>query len=194
MSPLRYTSGRYGAGMPSHLPEADTQGRPFRLLKRLTSSGGIKMIDAIQRFFNAMKAGGAEAEEAATSLELATAALLFEVARADYRLDDSEMALLRELLQRRFGLAEADLDELMRLAREEAETAVDHYRFVSLVKEHFDYDQRCELVRMMWSLSLADGEQHHLEEHRIRRLAELLHVSHSDFIHAKLKVQQAADD
>ncbi len=47
---------------------------------------------------------------------------------------------------------------------------------------------------MMWSLSLADGEPHHLEEHRIRRLAELLHVSHSDFIRAKLQVQEGAAD
>jgi len=78
----------------------------------------------------------------------------------------------------------------MRLAREEADSAVDHYQFVSMIKEHVDYEQRCELVRMMWSLSLADGERHHLEEHRIRRLAELLHVSHSDFIRAKLSVQE----
>ncbi|APE32126.1 hypothetical protein BOX17_14905 [Halomonas aestuarii] len=144
------------------------------------------MIDSIQRFFNDMMAAGDRPDEPAISLELATAALLVEVVLADYHLDDSELALLRELLQRRFDLKDTALEELIRLAREEAETAVDHYRFVSLVKEHFDYDQRCELVRMMWSLSLADGEKHHLEEHRIRRLAELLHVSHGDFIRAKL--------
>ncbi len=148
------------------------------------------MIDSIQRFFNELLGADGGTDVPVPSLELATAALLFEVARADYHLDDSEVALLRELLGRRFDLAEADLDELMRLAREEADSAVDHYQFVSLVKEHFDYAQRCELVRMMWSLSLADGEQHHLEEHRIRRLAELLHVSHSDFIREKLKVKE----
>ncbi|MGM0984177.1 MAG: TerB family tellurite resistance protein [Pseudomonadota bacterium] len=153
------------------------------------------MIDSIQRFFNdfmVTEAGGKSAS--APTLELATAALLFEVARADYHLDDSEVALLRDQLRRRFSLEETDLDELLQLAREEAESAVDHYQFVSLVKEHFDYAQRCELVRMMWSLSLADGEQHHLEEHRIRRLAELLHVSHSDFIRAKLHVQEGTAD
>ncbi|MDI5920848.1 TerB family tellurite resistance protein [Halomonas sp. LR5S13] len=152
------------------------------------------MIDSIQRFFSKMMADGGGTDPAAPTLELATAALLFEVARADYHLDDSEVALLRELLQRRFDLEDEDLDDLMRLAREEADSAVDHYQFVSLVKEHFDYGQRCELVRMMWSLSLADGEQHHLEEHRIRRLAELLHVGHSDFIRAKLQVQEGTAD
>ncbi|SEM14114.1 TerB family tellurite resistance protein [Halomonas daqiaonensis] len=152
------------------------------------------MIDSIQRFFSEMMADGGGTEQAAPTLELATAALLFEVARADYHLDDSEVALLRDQLRRRFELADADLDELIHLAREEADSAVDHYQFVSLIKEHFDYAQRCELVRMMWSLSLADGEQHHLEEHRIRRLAELLHVSHSDFIRTKLQVQEGSAD
>lgn len=148
------------------------------------------MLDAIQRFFNNMITAGDRPDKPAISLELATAALLFEVALADYHLDDSEVGLLRELLQRRFALEDAELDELLELARREAETAVDHYRFVSLVKEHCDYEQRCELVRMMWSLSLADGERHHLEEHRIRRLSELLHVGHADFIQAKLRVQE----
>lgn len=150
------------------------------------------MIESLQRLFWGKVLPGEFAEHDKPNLELSVAALLFEVARADYHLDDSEVALLRDLLQRRFELAEGDLDELMRLARKEAESAVDHYQFVSLIKEHFDYDQRCELVRMMWSLSLVDGEQHHLEEHRIRRLSELLHVSHSDFIRAKLRVQEGA--
>ncbi|MDZ7853012.1 MAG: TerB family tellurite resistance protein [Halomonas sp.] len=153
------------------------------------------MIDSIQRFFNDFIVTEDKGKDAPTpTLELATAALLFEVARADYHLDESEVALLRDQLRRRFTLEETDLDELLQLAREEAESAVDHYQFVSLIKEHFDYAQRCELVRMMWSLSLADGEQHHLEEHRIRRLAELLHVSHSDFIRTKLQVQEGTAD
>ncbi len=61
-----------------------------------------------------------------------------------------------------------------------------------LIKAHYDYPRRCELVRLMWELALADGEHHHLEEHRIRQLADLLHVSHGDFIRAKLQAQEAA--
>jgi len=148
------------------------------------------MIESLQRLLFGVTASGQSTENTTPNLELATAALLFEVARADYHLDDEEVALLRTLLKRRFALADTDLDALMRLAREEADSAVDHYQFVSLIKTHFDYAQRCELVRMMWRLSLADGEQHHLEEHRIRRLAELLHVSHSDFIRTKLQIQE----
>ncbi|WP_163557251.1 TerB family tellurite resistance protein [Halomonas sp. NO4] len=152
------------------------------------------MLDRIQRFFQHALADPDASDDAAPTLELATAALLFEVARADYHLDDSELALLRDQLGRRFGLSSDALEELLQMAGEEAEQAVDHYQFVSLVKQHYGYAERCELVRMMWTLALADGEAHHLEEHRIRRLAELLHVSHSDFIRTKLQAQDAAPE
>lgn len=147
------------------------------------------MLATIQRFFQQALSEPEGSDRSAPTLELATAALLCEVMRADYHTDEAELVALRQLLQRHFSLPDAQVEELMELAREEIETSVDHYQFVSLIKQHYDYPQRCELVRMMWSLAHADGESHHLEEHRIRRLARLLHVSHSDFIRAKLQVQ-----
>lgn len=150
------------------------------------------MLDKIQHFFQQALADPDAGAAAAPTLELATAALLFEVARADYHLDDRELAQLREQLRRHFALEPQALDELMQLARDEAEQAVDHYQFVSLVKQHYGYAKRCDLVHMMWTLALVDGESHHLEEHRIRRLADLLHVSHSDFIRTKLQAQAEA--
>ncbi len=148
------------------------------------------MIAKLQRFFQQALAEPEASGGSEPTLELATAALLCEVVRADYQYDEREMQLLRSQLKRRFELTENALDGLMELAREEADSAVDHYQFVSLIKAHYAYEQRYELVRLMWLLALADGEHHHLEEHRIRRLAELLHVSHSDFIRAKLQAQE----
>lgn len=151
------------------------------------------MLDTIQRFFQQSLSEPKASGGAAPTLERATAALLCEVVRADYHTDEAELDALRQLLQNRFGLADGEVDELMEMAREEVERSVDHYQFVSLINQHYDYAQRCELVRMMWSLALADGESHHLEEHRIRRLAQLLHVSHSDFIRTKLQEQGKAE-
>ena len=152
------------------------------------------MLDTIQRFFQQALAEPKRSQGSQPTLERATAALLCEVVRADYHTDQAELEALQQMLQRRFGLADAEVEELMQLAQDEVKQSVDHYQFVSLVKQHYDYAQRCELVRMMWTLAFADGETHHLEEHRIRRLAQLLHVSHSDFIRAKLQVQEQAGE
>jgi uncharacterized tellurite resistance protein B-like protein len=149
------------------------------------------MLDRIQHFFQQALAEPEEEAGPAPTLELATAALLCEVMRADYHTDDTQVAALRALLSSHFQLETSAVEELMEMAREEVETSVDHYQFVSLVKQHYSYPQRCELVRMMWALAYADGGHNALEEHRIRRLAELLYVSHSDFIRTKLQVQDA---
>ncbi|PMR77509.1 TerB family tellurite resistance protein [Billgrantia endophytica] len=147
------------------------------------------MLDTIQRFFQQALAEPETEAGPAPTLELATAALLCEVMRADYHTDQAQLDALRDLLKARFHLKGDDVEELMEMAREEVETSVDHYQFVSLVKQHYTYEQRCDLVRMMWILANADGGHNALEEHRIRRLADLLYVSHSDFIRTKLQVQ-----
>ena len=150
------------------------------------------MLDTIQRFFQQTLAEPEGSDDPAPTLERATAALLCEVMRADYHTDETQLTALRELLISHFQLPGAAVEELMEMARDEVENSVDHYQFVSLIKQHYDDAQRRELVRMMWVLANADANHNALEEHRIRRLAELLHVSHSDFIRTKLQVQGKA--
>lgn len=148
------------------------------------------MLDTIQEFFQRTLVQPEQRDNRTITLELASAALLFEIARADYDTSDAELEVLRRMLLQRYQLSEADVDELMALAQDEVEDAVDHYQFVSLIKDHYDYEQRCELVALMWQLAWADGSVDALEEHRIRRLADLLHVSHSDFIRTKLLTEE----
>ncbi|UYG06009.1 TerB family tellurite resistance protein [Halomonas sp. M4R1S46] len=150
------------------------------------------MIESLQRLFQDMMAAGEAPEKGEPTLALATAVLLCEVARADYHLDDAELARLREVLDQRFALDASALDALLAQAREEVDTAVDHHRFVRSVREHCDYAERFDLVRLMWSLALVDGHKDPLEEHRIRRLAELLYVSHGDFVRARLAEEEGA--
>ncbi|MEL7981357.1 TerB family tellurite resistance protein [Vreelandella titanicae] len=147
------------------------------------------MLNAISDFFQRSLAQPEQRENQTLTLELATAALLCEIVRADYDTTDEELAALRLMLTERYRLSASDVEELMTLAQAEVDEAVDHYQFVSLIKEHYNYDQRCELVAQMWQLAWADGSVDPLEEHRIRRLADLLYVSHSDFIRTKLHVE-----
>ncbi|GED22927.1 TerB family tellurite resistance protein [Halomonas halmophila] len=148
------------------------------------------MLASLQRWINDMTAQSSAAEP--PSLALATAALLCEVMRADYRLEPAELEALREELRQRFGLEEEALSELMELAQQETEASVDHHRFVRLIRDECDPESRIELVRAMWALAYADGHKDALEEHRIRRLAELLHVSHADFVRTRHEEQQRA--
>jgi len=144
------------------------------------------VLDAIHSFFQQALSAPEQRDDQSLTLELASAAILCEVMRADYDQSDVERAALKKMLMARYRLDEQDVSQLMALAEAEVDDAVDHYQFVSLIKQHYDYDQRLELVNLMWELAWADGSLDPLEEHRIRRLADLLYVSHSDFIRSKL--------
>lgn len=154
------------------------------------------MLDSIQRFFQQALAdpAAADSNDSAMTLELAAAALLCEVMRADYQRDAAEIAVLRDTLKTRYKLSDAAVEDLIRLAEQEVEGAVDHYRFVSMLKDHATQEQRFSLVESMWRLAYADGELDPLEEHRIRRLAELLYLNPSDFVRAKLHVLNERDE
>ncbi|OLO03192.1 TerB family tellurite resistance protein [Salinicola socius] len=146
------------------------------------------MLDTVQQFFQRVLAAPESDDRNAISPQLAVAALFSEVLRADYEVDPQELATLRRLLMDQFSLDEAAADALIQQAQQQIEQAVDHFQYVSLLNERYSYDQRVELIAGMWRLAYADHELAALEEHRIRRLADLLYVTHSDFIRTKLVV------
>ncbi|WP_227368106.1 TerB family tellurite resistance protein [Halomonas sp. M20] len=146
------------------------------------------MLSTFQQFFNRALVVPTQEQERRVTLELATAVLFCEIVRADYQRDPRELELLKRKLQRRFELDDGAVGELIRSAEEEADQAVDHFEFVRLINEHYDYGNKVVLVELMWELAYADDELDAYEEHRIRKLADLLFVRHSDFIRTKLRV------
>lgn len=149
------------------------------------------MIDAITRFFEQrLNKNESEADsERACRLQLATAALMFELLKTDQIIDERETAALRDILRTKFQLDDERLEEIITLAEAEARQSVSLYEFTSLVNQHYGYDDRVQLIENLWHVALADQHLDKYEEQMIRRTADLLHVSHSDFIRTKLKVR-----
>lgn len=123
-------------------------------------------------------------------LHLASAALLIEVAKADYEDDPREIETVVQLLRERFEIPERELEILMTLADQEVKQATDVFQFTSLVNQHFSAIEKNGLVESLWEVAYADGRVHHYEEHLIRKIAELIYVPHSEFIRGKLNVAE----
>ncbi len=121
------------------------------------------------------------------ALRLATAALLFEMARQDEKVRPEEVGAIANAVQRKFGLSQTETDELMALAEEEVRDSTDYYQFTSLINERFNPEQKVRVVEHLWEVARADGEVDRYEEHMVRKIAELLYVPHKDFIAAKLR-------
>ena len=123
------------------------------------------------------------------SLRVATAMLLVEVTRADFIVEASERQKLRELLARQFELPAAELDALLEQAESEVDHMVSIQHITRLLNQHYDHAMKVQVVEMMWQMVFADGEKDHYEEHLIRQVADLLYLSHAEFIQARHKAE-----
>ena len=119
---------------------------------------------------------------------LAVAALLLESARADETVGDAERRAVTDAIARLCALDADELDTLVATAGEAVDTAVSFYDFTNVLNERLARPQKLELLEMLWRVAQADGRVDHYEEYYIRRLADLLHLSHGEFIRAKLAV------
>lgn len=145
------------------------------------------MLDRLRQFFEREVAPGVRNGDE-HALRLATAALLLEMTRQDEHVSAVERRAVIAAVRERFGLQDAEADEVIRLAEEEARNATDYFQFTSLINEHLDHSQKVHMVEALWRVAAADGHVHHYEEHLVRRIAELLYVSHGEFIAAKHRV------
>ena len=151
------------------------------------------MLRALQDLFNAFStpAAASPAEEE-HALQLATAVLLVEVMRAETQVRPGEREAVLAALRRKFTLEPDELARLVDLAENQARTANDFFAFTSTLNGRFSHPQKVRIVELMWSVAFADGALDENENHVISKVAGLLHVTHGEYIAAKLHARQAA--
>lgn len=125
------------------------------------------------------------------SLQLATAVLLVEVMRADAELGEAERRVALDALRETFALADDEVERLLELATTESEQAYDFHRFTSEINRRCDMSRRVRILEYMWQVALADGRLCAHENHLMRKIADLLYVSHADYVTAKARARRA---
>lgn len=122
-------------------------------------------------------------------LHLAAAALLMETARADFTQDAQEQAAMQRVLVNTLKVTREELEQVLALAEERVDEATSLYQFTRLINDHYSPAKKIQLVEAMWQVAFADGRVDKYEEHLIRQVADLIYVSHGDFIRCKLAAQ-----
>jgi uncharacterized tellurite resistance protein B-like protein len=129
--------------------------------------------------------GTATREVEDRALELACAALMFEVARADFSVETTEQDAVTSLLTAQFNLSADEVSTITEAAIEQADAATCLFEFTRTLNELASAEQKRDLLAMMWRVAMADNALSRYEEHVIRKVADLLYVPHGDFIAAK---------
>jgi uncharacterized tellurite resistance protein B-like protein len=127
------------------------------------------------------------------AIELATAALLIELAHADLAVAGSELVAVRQLLQQHFGITGEALQALMAEAARRLDHAASLHEFTYQLDRELSQEDKLAVIEMLWRVSNADGHIDTEEEQLIARIAGLLHVSDRDRMRLKLKVVVNSD-
>jgi uncharacterized tellurite resistance protein B-like protein len=150
------------------------------------------MFSRIKALFDEVSTGAFEKNHTTQSLHLATAVLLIEVMRADTEITDAEQAAIGNSLKTRFALDEASLSELLSHANHAATAAYDFQRFTSSINRQLNSAEKQEIIETLWLVAFSDGVLSAHENHLMRKIADLLHISHGDYVAAKASAKDRA--
>jgi len=149
------------------------------------------VLRAIQDFFRLKIEPDTKTGPDQHGLQLATAALMFEMLRADADEHPEERHTLEQALQKCFALSESETRQLAQLADREAAESVSLHQFTGLINRHFSPGEKIRVVEMLWQVAYADARLDRYEEALVRKIAELIHVPHRQFMQAKHRVLES---
>ena len=102
----------------------------------------------------------------------------------------TEKTKLNDIISSQFQLTDIEVTEIIQHALLLCENATDFYQFTSKINENYSLEQRIKMLELLWQVAYADGELASIEEHIIRKIADLLHLRHSEYIQTKLNSQE----
>ncbi len=143
------------------------------------------MFGTLRTFFEQQISSFAEEPEARHSLELASAALLMEISRAHDDISVVEREAIGAAVKNVFHLSDDEIEDLVSTAENVVDSAVSLFDFTTVINESFNREQKVDLLGMLWAVAYADSQLDHYEEYYVRKIADLLHISHSDYIRTK---------
>ena len=146
------------------------------------------MINRIKALVLGAEDGDAVPFGSADDTQVAAVALLVEAAVMDGEFDPAERRTIARLLEDRFGLEGAEVEDLIAAGEDAVERSHQLFAFTRVVKQGFDFDERIRMIEMLWEVAYADGELHDYEASLVRRVAGLIHVADRDSGAARKRV------
>lgn len=119
----------------------------------------------------------------------AAAVLLIEVMLADYDMDQREKECVVQIITKRMGVTPDVATQCIETAMTRQQESHDLFQFTRIINEQYGEQERYALLVDLWRVAFADDRLDKYEDHRIRRVSDMLHLHHSHFIQAKAEAQ-----
>ena len=142
-----------------------------------------------KRIMTLLQGEGEVAEESRFErVQVATCALLMEVAHSDGHYQSVEATIVHDLLAQKFNLSAAAVAELVDYSHQHREDSLDLFQFAREINAHFSREEKLDVMEGVWRVIYADGTLDKHEDALARQLATLLRLDHKDVIDRKLLV------
>ena len=104
--------------------------------------------------------------------------LMFEIAISDGTLDESELGLIKK----RAGLIAKEDEKISSIVKniiDETEDSVSLYPTIKKINESYKFEEKIELLTILWELVAADSKIDPYEENLYFKIAELIKIKRS---------------
>jgi len=154
------------------------------------------MIDILGIFSGNKKQVISAEEEEVTDydIQIATCALLLEMANIDDEFSDVEREHIASILKEEYGLSVENVIELEDAAKQELENNIDLWKFTHLINKYYSHEEKIRVIELVWRVVYADGRIDQHEDYLVHKLANLLNLTHRELIDAKLIVLDANEE
>jgi len=121
-------------------------------------------------------------------IQLATCAILLEMAHIDGEFDEKEARAITQILIREFQLSENEVQQLMEKANAQLKKSIDLWHFTHQINEEYNREEKIHIMEMIWKVVYTDGTLDKHEDYLVHKLSNLLNLPNLDLIQAKLRV------
>ena len=145
------------------------------------------ILEALKNLFEDKSTLKETAED--EGLGIAAGVLMLEIARADDEIDDLEKEVVIEGVKNILHKTNHEINEIFKKVIAVVEESISFFEFTSLINDSCSREEKYNLLVILWKVAYADGQLDKYEEYYIRKIKDLLYLSQSDFIKAKLEAK-----
>ncbi len=148
------------------------------------------MFDLIKKIIGSDSGKVETTDQDAIDAHLALTVLLLEAAHADGECSSEEKEHLVETLVTNFKIPRQEIDTLLTDKDKEKREYMSLFRYTNFINENFSPKQKIDIMESVWRIILIDNHLEAHEDHFVHKLANLLRLSHSELIDAKLRARK----
>lgn len=148
------------------------------------------MFDLIKKIIGSDNGKARTTDQDALTAHLALTVLMLEAAYADGECSKEEKEHLVETLVKNFKISRQEVDTLLAQRDREDREYVSLFRYTRFINENFTETQKIDIMESAWRILLLDDHLEAHEDHFAHKLSNLLNLSHSQLIDAKLRARK----